>query len=944
MAGGAVSLYERDSALGEVESAVASARHARTTVSFIVAEAGLGKTALLGQCPSFASEFRILAAEGTAADTTLPFGYLTQVLSQLGGTDAWATIPGLGSSDARAKLYYESLATLLHAASEGPVLLALDDLHWADQDSIDLLRFLCYRAPEVPVAVVAALRPWPTTAMGVVQDLVSREKARTIALEPLTQASAVKVLSRSAGRALSETELRTAVDACAGNPLLLRFLGQRLGDATAGVVVRIDTAELLIAQFGALSGDALRFSQAASVMGTRFVPEIGRVVAGMRHDEVSAAMTELTKAGLVNELRDGQAEFVHPLFAEALYGDLVAYQRADLHRRTMEAMLEAGADIAQAARHARQGKLFGNATAIAVLEEAGHGALASGALEAALANLRTATDYAGRHASAALRLTLAAAEVDGGSPEAAEELCRPLTTESDSAVRLEAYTILTGAAIAAWRPDLAEERFEKAMQAAGADLRSCTSLLLRTETSLSVLSPPSKRISWASHVRRLAADAGSSDRVALDVTWGLMAALCGDPGSVHMLDVASRGAFGGLLDSLPTPDAGWIALNAMHIAIMAERFDDARAAFDFAWDIANQVHVPLLMMHVAVAYSDALVRQGRLADSLTLVDEVDRATEAIPGFVSYTYLPRAYIALECGDPEAAGAVANAMREALDPWPHHYPLVRLWVLKIAGELALDDGRLADASDLADSMVELARSAQLDQPCVVPWADTALTSYLRAGRLSEAEELIGYLEHVSTGWPCRWPRSVAASGRGALAEHQSDLVLAEHHLRSAVDLLDEDEMPLACASALIDLGRFLRRNGRPSECREPLRRAASAAGRCGAIRLERKASTELAASGGRRSRGRTAELTPRQREIAELAVQGLSDAEIAAKLVVSVRTVEHHLQAVYRKTGARSRRELSPAALGVGPSAPAGRRGRVSRVEVSGLEPPTSTLRT
>jgi DNA-binding NarL/FixJ family response regulator len=118
-----------------------------------------------------------------------------------------------------------------------------------------------------------------------------------------------------------------------------------------------------------------------------------------------------------------------------------------------------------------------------------------------------------------------------------------------------------------------------------------------------------------------------------------------------------------------------------------------------------------------------------------------------------------------------------------------------------------------------------------------------------------------------------------------------------------------LPLEEAELMIEQGSMLRRDGRPLEARESLRRAADVAESVGAVWLARRAMDELAAAGGRRRLRRGAqELTPQEQRIARLAATGASDRDIAAHLVVSVRTVRTHLEHIYSKLGIHSRREL------------------------------------
>lgn len=136
-----------------------------------------------------------------------------------------------------------------------------------------------------------------------------------------------------------------------------------------------------------------------------------------------------------------------------------------------------------------------------------------------------------------------------------------------------------------------------------------------------------------------------------------------------------------------------------------------------------------------------------------------------------------------------------------------------------------------------------------------------------------------------------------------------------LEEAIGLLRPTGLRLELAAALADLGSAQRRAGRTTSARELLREAGTIAEACGARPLVQQAHAELVAAGGRRVADRPVHgplsLTPTERRIADLAVTGMSNAEVARDLVVSVKTVEWHLGRAYRKLGIVSRRELRDA---------------------------------
>jgi DNA-binding CsgD family transcriptional regulator len=203
-----------------------------------------------------------------------------------------------------------------------------------------------------------------------------------------------------------------------------------------------------------------------------------------------------------------------------------------------------------------------------------------------------------------------------------------------------------------------------------------------------------------------------------------------------------------------------------------------------------------------------------------------------------------------------------------------------------------------------------------PSVIAWrsgaalACAALGDALAARRLLE-EELRPAQAFGAPGTLGRVLRALGAVERGGARLEA---------LEEAVRVLEKSQAALERARGLVDYGATLRRSNRRRDAREPLRAGLDLAERCGSALLASRAAAELAAAGGRR---RTAlsgigSLTPRERQVAGLAAEGLSNREIAEALFVTVKTVEWHLRHAFEKLGINSRRRL-PAMLARSPEA-------------------------
>jgi DNA-binding CsgD family transcriptional regulator len=174
------------------------------------------------------------------------------------------------------------------------------------------------------------------------------------------------------------------------------------------------------------------------------------------------------------------------------------------------------------------------------------------------------------------------------------------------------------------------------------------------------------------------------------------------------------------------------------------------------------------------------------------------------------------------------------------------------------------------------------------------------------------VLGWLADCARPLPCHYPRIAIAHGQALLAEDAGDQALADELFGQAMTIHGEVDLPLERLVTLLEYGRFLRRSRQPERARRLLAQALQIAETAGAHWLADQARQELRVAGGRRRvKPDPGQLTPQEERVAELAVSGASNAEIAGTLYVSVNTVETHLQHIYVKLGVRSRHQLAAA---------------------------------
>jgi DNA-binding CsgD family transcriptional regulator len=342
----------------------------------------------------------------------------------------------------------------------------------------------------------------------------------------------------------------------------------------------------------------------------------------------------------------------------------------------------------------------------------------------------------------------------------------------------------------------------------------------------------------------------------------------------------------------------------MFMSEFAEAYDEARRVLDIAYHAAEQLGAPMAIGLLDTVRANALIRRGRLGEAMVHAEHALTMVDLVPSLAGYAWIANAATVLEMGRIDETAAWCDR----LDKLPQAL-ILRLWVQRMRGIIAGRRGQQQQASDLFLVAETIANQAGLLEPCVVPWSRDAITAHVACGRLDDAARVVAWLEARGTDLPCRWPRATALFGRAQLAEKTGENDAAEALYRDALEIYSEIKQPLSEIRTMIYFGRFLRQVGKPVEARPYLNRAVDVATEAGAMWLAQQAMDELHAAGGRqRKHLGPDDLTPQERRIAKLAVEGLKVRQIAESLSLSPRTVETHLQKVYQKLNVSSQIEL------------------------------------
>jgi DNA-binding CsgD family transcriptional regulator/tetratricopeptide (TPR) repeat protein len=927
----------RASELEELERVLEAARAGRGSTVLVAGEAGIGKTRLAGEVAGRARAAGFEVLVGRSIDLVgaeLPYQPFAEALRPLGELRVEAR--------SQLRLFEETLALVTDRAAGAPVLLVLEDLHWADESTLDLVVFLAHNLDDRPVLLLATYRA---------DERASAERVRRLAAG-VRRSGAALVLELGP---LGSDELTALLDAPAaltraivaraeGNPFFAEELlaaGGASGELPRGL------RDVLLQRLAGLDRPAQALLRLAAAAGRDVSYPLLLALAERPEPEVRESLRLAVEHGvLVADQAAGSFRFRHALLAEAIYATILPGEREDLHERLAEELVRTDAAApAELAPHwaaaGRSAEALAASVRAAREAEAAFGPPEAHAhLERALslwASVPGAVELVGLDLAELSAWTAEVAARTGAAPRAVELVERAIELEGESDPRRAAILHERLGHHLHWsgRADRALEAYERAVELVPAQ-------------------PPSPE----------RAQALTSLASVLSLAWRYGESL---PICTQALALARAvGADGVELDALTT-----LGTDLVYVG----RSDEGLGALRQALELAESREDPVGLERVYVALTDALMTLGRPRESArvaesaldavhryggdhtTLVanlveplvaagewDEADRVSAAAVRAITANYphmrlIARGDLETGRGDFDAARRHVEAARATL----HADRDVATYDAFIA-ELDLWERRWTDADAAVRDGV--ARTASSDMAQIRVWlcakglrAQAELAALARARRdadaladhLSRAGGLIAKARQAGEEASAVTPN---AGGWRALAEAE--------HARAQGDARPElwagaagawdrlERPPLAAYCRWRQAEAHVAAGASRADASAPLREAHAVAARIGArpllLELERLAERArldprpLESASPEAENGLVEELglTRREAEVLALVARGLTNREIAAALVISVKTAGVHVSHILRKLDAPNRLEAAAIAHRVAPT--------------------------
>ncbi len=968
---GSSGLLERESALRTIAEILDAAHVGSGRGLLIEGHAGLGKTRLheaaLDRARS--SDMRVLRAAGSELERSVTFGLAAQLLvsllsdlpeirrravleraperiRRLAGLGVDPSAPGVPNDPPMSHALFSMISD---AAQTQPVLVAIDDLHWADEASLQFIAYALQRIADLRVAIVMSGRPSVAAESSAAVDrIAAHPRVRVERIAPLGEDAVLTLARRRLGLRANDALARACLEVTTGNPFYVNELlgaldtvpglsGDQLARRAIGLAPDAVTRSLRV-RVGRLGPDAVALARAVAVLGNDVPLRHAAALAGLDTDGAAAAADRLGAAEVL--LAREPLRFVHPLVCNAIQRDIPASERASQHLAAARLEHADGQGAERVAAHLLLGRAEGSQWVIDQLRAAATEAGQRGSAATAARYLQRAMDEPPRRAvRSEILAELGRAQATIGDPAAPESLAAAAEQAGDPQRRGELALACGHSLVWQARHDAAATVYAKALDQLPPDrsagpLRALDAALQTGFVVAAALVPPRRAdaVKRSAELRRqIGGDSDPQAERLLLAQAAVHDAWAGAPAD-RIAELADRSWDDGrLLEAETSEGIAWcLPVAAQRIA---GHFERALEFVDAADRDALRRSSPMARATISYLRGLPLLGQGNVSEAIVALElaldarnegwrlgarsavasyclalietgELQQAEEALLSGYALEQAEDALLSSRPRGHEPGALLSGSSSEAVED------LEDVHCLYARAELRLAQGRPREALD--DALA--ARDAIGPGGWLVgdrPWRSVAAQAALALGDREQALRFARADARAADRSAVLHSRIRALRVLGIIQGGPDGLGL----LRAAADLGLRQPVRLETIRALVDLGAALRRSNHRARAREPLQTAADLARRGGALALYERARTELAASGARPRRelllSGPESLTPSERRVAELAATGRTNREISQALFVTPKTVEFHLRNVYRKLEIDTRHELARA---------------------------------
>ena len=938
MAAGGGHLLERVNELAALDESLQRARAGHGALTLVEGPPGIGKTELLEAAVARARQLdmRVLSARGGELELSFPYAVVRQLFERtvtqadnvtrdrlMSGAAVHAQSvmdPQVASESdpvESAAVHHGLYWLTANLATDRPLLLVVDDLHWGDPGSLTWLVYLARRIEGIAVALVAGGRPAEPGADGAALEHLRRIEgavhlrpaalsveavgrlARSILGDQVQQAFSQACHSATGGNAFYVTELLRALrdDRVPGSATSARAIE----GLTPGAVV-----DATLARLGRLPSEQRAVAEAVALLEPRAELRWIAELTGLDVDAVAVAADELLRLGLLRSV--ASCRFAHPILRSAVESEISPARRGHLHLQAARALTAAAMPVDEVAAQLMQTPSIGEQWVVGTMKAAAQQASIRGAPAGAVAYLQRAlAERPPAHERRELLLELGKAESQLHSAQAAGHLREALTLAQDAdevaiaALWLAQALYHDGATHEAHRI-LSEivDRHEE---------QPCDAMLELEAYLISIAGAAGTMAETAERADRLAARAARSSLAmgAVEATIAFRDVLAGQPRE-RVRERVER-ALTGIERSFSGRHAADRQAPAVAL-VWIDEVDRAVELFDVLIGEASRSGRVQTFEIFSAMRGWAVQRRGDLADAAADIEPIRAAsaTRERVGLADWVALiTQVHLCVDDGRPEAGEELARDAR--IPPgFQRGFLMVLLRQAEAGAQLA--QRRFGDAAVTLRAVGEICEANGFRSPAAFPWRSALGLALAGTGRHAEAVKLARTELHLAERCDVDRARGVALRALGLLEGGEGGL----QHLVAAVQTLQRTPARLELGWANYELGAALRRANRRRDARGPLDRALDLALDCRAQLLAQRTREELQALGARpRNVMLTGvqSLTASERRVCRLAAEGLRNADIAQALFVSLRTVETHLGNSYRKLDIASRGELKQA---------------------------------